>query len=149
MNAGRPVVAVLADWWWPEVVGGAERSAREAAKNVARFADVAVFIPGTVAGSYADGPLTVHAVPRPLARRRHGATAAGRGLEFLSAWLLPAVAGRLIREVQRYRPDVVVAHNVSRTGPWLLRAVKRRGLPFVRSYHDLSDTCWRRSRLRG
>src|SRR5690606_7964173 len=43
---------------------------------------------------------------------------------------------------------LVIAHNISRTGPWLLRWVRARGLPFVRVCHDLSDTCWRRARFR-
>ncbi|WP_406037122.1 glycosyltransferase [Micromonospora sp. NBC_00898] len=144
-----PRVAVLADWWWPDEVGGAERSARAAALELARFAEVSVFVPAAADASYVDGPLTVHAVRRPFARRVHADTRARRGLEFLSAWLLPWTASRLTRRIGDLRPDAVVATNVSRTGPWLPRWVKARGFRYVRVFHDLSDTCWRRSRLRG
>lgn len=145
----RPRVAVLADWWWPEEVGGAERSARAVAWELARSAEVAVFVPSATEKVYADGPLTVHAVRRPYARRVHADSAARRGLELLTAWLLPLVASRQIRTLRAYRPDVVVATNVSRTGPWLVRWARTGGIRFVRAYHDLSDTCWRRSRRRG
>lgn len=149
MSAATPRVAVLADWWWPDEVGGAERSARAAALELARFAEVAVFVPATAEATYADGPLTVHAVRRPFARRVHADTRARRGLEFLTAWLLPWSASRLTRRIGEFAPDAVVATNVSRTGPWLPRWVRARGLGFVRVFHDLSDTCWRRSRLKG
>ncbi|MEU9504723.1 glycosyltransferase [Micromonospora sp. NPDC048170] len=148
MNDPLPRVAFLADWWWPEDVGGAERSARAAALELARFAEVSVFVPAAVESSYVDGPLTVHAVRRPFARRVHADTKLRRGLEFLSAWLLPWNASRLAGRIESFRPDVVVATNVSRTGPWLPRWVKARGVRYVRVFHDLSDTCWRRSRLK-
>ncbi|WP_341719332.1 glycosyltransferase [Micromonospora sp. FIMYZ51] len=149
MSERMPRVAVVADWWWPEDVGGAERSGREATMELARFAEVAIFVPAAVERSYSDGSLSVHAVRRPLARRVHADTRFRRGLEFLSAWLLPWSAARLVRRVHDFRPDVVVAANISRTGPWLPRWARARGLRFVRVFHDLSDTCWRRSRLRG
>ncbi|MGI5150292.1 glycosyltransferase family 4 protein [Plantactinospora sp. CA-294935] len=145
----RPRIAVLADWWWPNLVGGAERSSRSAALELARTAEVAVFVPAPADQVYPDGPLTVHAVRRPYARRVHADSALRRGLELLTAWLLPTVASRQIRALRAYRPDVVVATNISRTGPWLLRWARANGVRLVRSYHDLSDTCWRRSRRRG
>jgi glycosyltransferase involved in cell wall biosynthesis len=149
MNAQTPRIAVLADWWWPETVGGAERSARAAAMELARFATVGVFVPAAREQVYTDGPLTVHAVRRPFARRAHVDSRARRGLEFLTAWLWPPVARRLARGIRAFGPDVIVATNVSRTGPWLVRHAKTTGTRFVRVYHDLSDTCWRRSRLKG
>jgi len=142
-------IAVLADWWWPNTVGGAERSARSAAMALAESAEVAVFVPEVADRVYADGPLTVHAVRRPFARRRHGDSVLRRGLELATAWSLPLVASAQIRAIRSFDPDVVVATNISRTGPWLVRWVRAAGLPFVRSFHDLSDTCWRRSRRRG
>ncbi|MFE9653367.1 glycosyltransferase [Micromonospora sp. NPDC006431] len=148
MTEPRPRVAILADWWWPDEVGGAERSARAATRELADFAEVAVFVPATVDNTYADGPLTVHAVRRPFARRQHADTRIRRGLELLTAWLLPLVASRLTRRIGAFRPDVVVATNISRTGPWLPRWVKAHRLRYVRVFHDLSDTCWRRSRLK-
>lgn len=149
MSGRRSRIAVLADWWWPETIGGAERSARSAAWELARFADVAVFVPAAVEKTYADGPLVVHAVRRAFARRAHADTAARRGAEFLTAWTLPLIARRLTRRIAAFQPDLVVAGNVSRTGPWSVRWVRSKRLPFVRIYHDLSDTCWRRSRLKG
>jgi len=160
-GAGRPIesaggperqplrIALLSDWWWPDVVGGAELSARAVAIELARFAEVRVFVPAAADRVYADGPLVVHAVRRPFARRRHADSVLRHGLEFGTTWLLPTVAARLARGVADFAPRMVVAHNVSRTGPWLLRMVGARGLPLVRVYHDLSDTCWRRSRLKG
>ncbi|GAB3977168.1 glycosyltransferase family 4 protein [Plantactinospora veratri] len=145
----RPRVAVLADWWWPNLVGGAERSARSAALELARTAEVTVFVPAPTDEVYRDGPLVVHAVRRPYARRVHADSTLRRALELLTAWLLPAVASGQIRALRAYRPDVVVATNISRTGPWLLRWARSSGVRLVRSYHDLSDTCWRRSRRRG
>jgi len=148
----RPRIAVVADWWWPDSVGGAERSSRAVALELARTAEVAVFVPSTVDRTYPDGPLAVHAVRRPFARRVHADSVPRRGVEFLTAWLLPPVVRRLVRRIRAFGPDVVVAHNVSRTGPWLVRAVRTGAVGrtgFVRCYHDLSDTCWRRSRLKG
>ncbi|MFG2039366.1 glycosyltransferase [Dactylosporangium sp. NPDC048998] len=149
MNGPTPKIAVLADWWWPETVGGAERSARAAAMELSRFARVEIFVPAAQEREYTDGPLTVHAVRRPFARRAHVDSKARRGMEFLTAWLWPPVARRLARRIRAFGPDVVVATNVSRTGPWLVRNARSTGTRFVRVYHDLSDTCWRRSRLKG
>jgi glycosyltransferase involved in cell wall biosynthesis len=148
MSGSRQRIAIVSDWWWPDAAGGAELAAREAAYQLAGDADVAVFVPAKRDRVYADGPLTVHATRRPFARRVHADTRLRRGLEFLSAWLLPGVAARQARRIRSFDPDVLVAHNVSRTGPWLVNWVRSRRLRFVRVYHDLSDTCWRRSRLR-
>lgn len=148
MSPPRPKIAVLADWWWPDTVGGAERSSRSAAMGLAQFADVSIYVPAAVDRVYTDGPLTVHAVRRPFARRVHSDSASRRALELLTAWLLPMIVWRLTRRIREFGPDVVFAANISRTGPWLIRWVRANGLPFVRSYHDLSDTCWRRSRLK-
>jgi glycosyltransferase involved in cell wall biosynthesis len=145
----RPRIAILADWWWPETVGGAERSARTAALEIANWAEVAVFVPAAVEKVYRDGPLTVHAVRRPWARRQHAESALRHGMEFLTAWLVPLVSRRLARRLREFQPEVTVATNVSRTGPWLIRSVKAMSCGYVRSFHDLSDTCWRRSRLKG
>jgi glycosyltransferase involved in cell wall biosynthesis len=147
--AERPRVAVLMDWWWPDSVGGAERSARSVARALADSAEVAVFVPAAVERTYQDGPITVHAVHRPFARAAHAGSRVRQGLELLTAWTMPAVAGRLARQIRDFGPDVVVAHNVSRTGPWLVRQVRTGRYRYVRVYHDLSDTCWRRSRLKG
>lgn len=149
MTTPRPRIAVLADWWWPQTVGGAERSARAVAHHLSRFAEVTVFVPATRDEVYRDEALTVCPTRRPFARRRHADTRLRRGLEFLSAWLLPPVATPLIRRLTAYQPDLVIAHNISRTGPWLVRWVRARRLPFIRVCHDLSDTCWRRARFRG
>lgn len=142
-------IVVLADWWWPNAVGGAERSARAAALALSEFAEVSILIPARASAVYDDGPLTVHAVRRPFARRTHPDSAARRGTEFLTTWLLPSTARPLMRKMGELRPDVVVATNISRTGPWLLSYAKRRELKFIRIFHDLSDTCWRRSRMKG
>lgn len=147
-RTGRPRVAVLADWWWPDLVGGAEQTARSVADTLALSADVSVFVPAAVEQTYRDGPITVHAVHRPFARPAHVSSVLRHGLEFLTAWTVPAVAARLARQVGAFEPDVVVAHNLSRTGPWLVRQMRTRPYLYLRVYHDLSDTCWRRSRLR-
>jgi glycosyltransferase involved in cell wall biosynthesis len=148
MSQEPPRIAILADWWWPDTVGGAELSARSAALELARFAQVAIFVPAAVQKVYADGPLTVHALRRPFARRVHAESVVRHGMEFLTAWLLPPVTWRLSAAIRDFDPDVTVATNVSRTGPWLLRRAKASRSGYVRTFHDLSDTCWRRSRLK-
>lgn len=145
----RPRVAVLADWWWPDSVGGAEQTARSVAQTLAQTHEVAVFVPAAVEKTYRDERLTVHAVHRPFARPAHAGSRIRQALEFLTAWTVPAVAARLARQIRDFGPDIIVAHNVSRTGPWLVRQVRTGRYRFIRVYHDLSDTCWRRSRLKG
>jgi glycosyltransferase involved in cell wall biosynthesis len=149
LTAGRPRIAVLADWWWPDSVGGAEQSARAVAQKLAGKYEVSVFIPAAVEATYRDGAITVHAVHRPFARTAHAGSRVRQGLEFLTAWAVPPVAARLAGRVREFGPTVIVAHNLSRTGPWLIRQVRTGPSRFVRVYHDLSDTCWRRSRLKG
>jgi glycosyltransferase involved in cell wall biosynthesis len=149
LPGGRKIrIAVLADWWWPDIPGGAERSARDVTARLSTFAEVTVFVPGTTERPYHDGAVRIQPVRRILGRRTYADGVVRQGMEFASAWLLPFIATRMARRVEAYAPDVVVAHNVSRTGPWLLRWVKGQGLPLVRVHHDLSDTCWRRSRLK-
>ncbi|MEU4240727.1 glycosyltransferase [Actinoplanes sp. NPDC026619] len=149
LDTARPRIAVLADWWWPDSVGGAERTARSVSQKLAESADVAVFVPGAVEKTYQDGPVTIHSVHRPFARRVHAGSRVRHALEFLTAWTVPGVASRLAQQVRDFGPDIVVAHNMARTGPWLIRQVRSDHFRYVRVYHDLSDTCWRRSRLKG
>jgi len=148
MSHERPRIAILADWWWPDIVGGAELSGRACALELARSAEVAVFVPAAVEKTYQDGPLKVYAVRRAFARRTHAESFVRHGLEFVTSWLLPPVTWRLARSLRAFDPDVTIAANISRTGPWLLRRVKASRSGFVRIFHDLSDTCWRRSRLK-
>lgn len=142
----RPRVVVIADWWWPNLVGGAELSARDIARTLALSSDVTVIVPSANPTNYKDGPLTVVAARKRFARRQHPDSLLRRVVELVTTWLNPWSASSIVREIQTIEPDAIVVTNTSRTGPWVLRSLRRRPYGTVRVFHDLSDTCWRRSR---
>ncbi|MGW5360200.1 glycosyltransferase [Actinopolymorpha pittospori] len=144
----RPRIVLTADWWWPNLVGGAEHSARDIALALADSAEVTVVVPATSSHRYPDGPLRVVAAGRRFARAHHPGSRVSRVVELLATWLNPRSGAAMCREIRAVDPDIVVVTNTARTGPWLLRFLKRRHYRTVRVYHDLSDTCWLRSRRR-
>ncbi|GAA4994611.1 glycosyltransferase [Actinopolymorpha pittospori] len=144
----RPRIVLTADWWWPNLVGGAEHSARDIALALADAAEVTVVIPAASSHRYPDGPLRVVAAGRRFARAHHPGSRVSRVVELLTTWLNPRSGAAMRREIRAVDPDLVVVTNTARTGPWLLRFLKRRRYRTVRVYHDLSDTCWLRSRRR-
>lgn len=145
-GTSRPRAVVVADWWWPNLVGGAEHCARDIAHALSRSYDVTVVVPSADPRRYRDGPVEVVAARKLFARRRHPDSLRRRRIELVTTWLNPWSAGGVVRAIETAAPDVTVVTNTSRTGPWVLRALRQRRYRTVRVFHDLSDTCWRRSR---
>src|SRR5262245_2595791 len=127
-QARAPRIVLVADWWWPEQIGGAERSARLVAKTLAEYADVSVLVPAWRDASYQDGSLGVVAVRRPVARRAHAGSIVRRVAEFVATWVSPRSSAGLRQRLAMLEPDVVVVTNTARTGPWLLRWIKKQRL---------------------
>lgn len=150
---GRPLrAAFINDWWTPDNVGGAEQTASECANYLAQNGfDVSAFVPADTDSTHRDGPTLVRRVARPAGRSSVHTGRLAHAAEFLSTRLDPRSAFRVAREVATFRPDVVVVHNAQRMHSALHRALRLAGVdaPVVRVVHDLSDTCWLRTRFRG
>jgi glycosyltransferase involved in cell wall biosynthesis len=149
--AATPRVAFINDWWAPDLVGGAERSAAECADHAARNGfEVVAFVPAHHDATDWQDRVLVRRVARFGARRSPHGSRRVHGVEFLMTWLNPQSARRLARQVAAFRPDVVSVHNVQRIHPSLFRALRASGVtaPILRVVHDLSDICWRRTRCR-
>lgn len=135
-------VALVADWWWPEVVGGAERSAREAALTLAgRGHDVVVLVPGEGDGVRRDGPVRVRSVQLGVVESTSAIVTAARGRRLAAA---------MLDGLREEAPDAVLLFNTWRLGLTPIRAV-RASLPTAAVVHVHSDpgsTCWRRSLYR-
>jgi glycosyltransferase involved in cell wall biosynthesis len=143
--------AFVNDWWAPDNVGGAEESASECANYLALNGfDVTAFVPADANSTRWDGAALVRQVARPLARSTAHAGRRAHATEFASTWLDPRSAVRLVDSIAAFRPDVVVLNNVQRIHPTLFGKLRTAltETRIVRVVHDLSDTCWRRTRTR-
>lgn len=144
----RARVAVLNDWWWPELVGGAEITEREFSYGLAsRGYDVRVFVPARDTRQYSDGPLLVQRVRVRTFRDTYTVPKAVKAIEVALHTVTAAASRRLGEAVALWDPTVILVGNLSRLGvhaPTGLAAANAR-TPMIRIHHDLSDVCWRRS----
>src|SRR5690242_2320988 len=110
---GRQRICVVADWWYPDLPGGAERTARDVAHHLAAAgADLFVLRPGVRDRSYLDGAVTVRQVRTLTLRARYEASLALRAFELARSWLTPYGSRRMAVEIARLEPDVLIVTNM-------------------------------------
>lgn len=147
-------VAIYNDWWSPQLVGGAERTALELSSDLASHFganNIRVFTlsnSNTSRVEIQDG-LQVSRLKSGTFRSEYSLGFAKKLLEKLRILLDRNLQRRVIKEVLKFEPDVLILHNIDRLG--LNFAVKFRAksaIPLVRIQHDLGDTCIFRTRTR-
>ncbi len=89
----------------------------------------------------------VHRVKEALRERGHdvevyGATRIEPWWSYVTRFWDPVIYVDMSRVIERFRPDVVHAHNVSRVvSPSVLAAAQRAGVPVVMTVHDFHLVC--------
>ncbi|CAB4956309.1 unannotated protein [freshwater metagenome] len=140
-------IAAIADWWWPDTVGGAELTARQTLKTLADSGhEVVVFTPGPTSSTL-DDSVRVERIFCRTPRQTYQASGAVKSADLLVAWLAPRQRSPLLDAVVEFGPEVIVLHNVARFGQIPAAHLKARipDAKIVHVHHDLSDACWRRS----
>jgi glycosyltransferase involved in cell wall biosynthesis len=124
--------------------GGAERYAEDAARSLAEHHDVLV-----LTGSKAplDGIQVVRLPGLPYHEAGSG-TPSARVLWHARDQWRPAVHATLIRELKRFRAEVVATHEPQGLSAAVFTAVAARRLPHVYTAHDLNVLCARTTMTR-
>ena len=146
-------IAILNDWFAPEIVGGVENSVSEYARELPKAGCVArVFTlnqPG-FKGLHEINEVQVRFIWGLNIRKRNSAGVAVHVLEKMRTMFDVVTPICTLVVVKKYRPNFLILHEIDRFGPWLLVFARLffRKKQLIRVHHDLSDTCIIRSRAR-
>ena len=147
-------IGIYNDWWYPDLVGGTERSALEIAESlISKYGAESIFI-GTLSNRLRTRVESVQGVEvirvgSFTLRRRYLVSPLIRYLERFRIFIDFVSSARVAREFSLRRIDVLVIHNMDRLGfkfPFILKYLY--GVKVIRIVHDLSDTCMNRKRFR-
>jgi glycosyltransferase involved in cell wall biosynthesis len=138
-------IAIIATLLPSDSRGGAEAYVEAAARSLAERHEVRVF-----AGSSGtlDGVPTVR-LPRLPELDQTVHPLAYRLLWHARDQWLPSVHFAVVRELKRWRPDIVVTHHPQGLSAAVFTAIAQLGLPHVHMAHDLNILCARTSMTRG
>lgn len=147
-------VGIYNDWWYPDLVGGTERSALEISQGiVAHYGQDRVVIV-----SLSNSMWTSKSVNRGFhlfrigsftLRKKYSTTLVIRVLERFRIGFDLLSPLRVARTFSRQGVKVVIVHNMDRLGVKFVYFLKMvYGIRVIRVMHDLSDTCIRRTRYR-
>lgn len=121
--------------YFPDTVGGTEIYVRELAREQRQRGDeVLVLAPAQTARSYVHEGVRVERF-----------TVSNRITDLRDLYAAgPGTATEFLRVIERFRPDVLHVHGISRAiAPAALREVKRGGAGVVLTYHTPTATCVR------
>lgn len=145
--------ALVNDWYAPEIVGGAEKTVSECANEFVRSGhQVMLFTPNQsfIRGCRQIDGISVHYTPGLFLRRKYKVTALVQILEKIRVSFDLITPFYTLVCIKRYQPNFVIFHEIDRNGHWLLLLgrlfFKKEQL--IRVHHDLSDSCFFRSRTR-
>jgi glycosyltransferase involved in cell wall biosynthesis len=152
-SSQKPRVAFVNDWYAPEIVGGVENSVSEVVHEFVRVGhQVRVFTPNQsfLRGRHKIEGVSVHYTFGLYLRRKYRVTALVHILEKIRVLFDLVTPFYTLLCIKRYKPSFVIFHEIDRFGNLLLLFArlffKKRQL--IRVHHDLSDTCFFRSRTR-
>lgn len=149
----QEVIAILNDWFAPEIVGGVEISSAELAHQLNKLQySVTVYTPHqpNLLGKYLIDGINVNFVGGLHLRKENRTNLAIQVFEKIRVWLDLFTPFYLLLQIKKTSPKFLLIHNIDRYGPWLLIIAKIffSSDQLIRIYHDLSDTCVIRSRFR-
>jgi len=146
-------IALVNDWYAPEIVGGVEKSVSEIAGEFLRAGHhVKVFTPNQsfIRGCRKIDGVSIHYTPGLFLRKKYKVIALVQILEKIRVLFDLITPFYTLACIKRYQPDFVIFHEIDRNGHWLLLLsrffFKKEQL--IRVHHDLSDSCFFRSRTR-
>jgi glycosyltransferase involved in cell wall biosynthesis len=147
-------IAIYNDWWSPHLVGGAERTALDLSKELAKsFGSENIQI-YTLSNSrktqkeIIDG-LQVTRLSSGTFRTRFSVGLLTKLFEKFRILVDTRTQKIVAAEILKFYPDVVILHNVDRLGlrfSSYFHSISK--IPLVRIQHDLGDTCIYRTRVR-
>jgi glycosyltransferase involved in cell wall biosynthesis len=147
-------IAIYNDWWSPEVVGGAEKTALELSTHLASVfgtSNIAVY---TLSNSNVtireiQDNLRVTRLRSRTFRSKYSVGTLMKILEKIRIILGVTTRNEVITEILTFEPDLVILHNVDRLGMNFASYFKKiSSVPIIRVQHDLGDTCINRTRSR-
>ena len=146
-------VALVNDWYAPEIVGGVENSVSEVAHNFVRAGhEVRIFTPmqSFLRGCHQIDGINVHYTFGFYLRRKYIVPPLIHILEKLREFLDLFTPLQTLFSIKRFEPNFVIFHEIDRNGNWLLILARLlfKKKQLIRVHHDLSDTCFFRGRSR-
>lgn len=144
-------IAIYNDWWDPDFVGGAERSAKSVFESLTNFyPHVEVFVPTSLLKFTETSYEFLHEVKTLSFRRRPKTSIFIKLIEKIRVYFDPFSPFLVAKAIKKFAPDVLVLHQLDRVGPYLLPVISFfiPNVKIVRVYHDLSDICIMRTRFR-
>lgn len=146
-------IAIYNDWWSPDLVGGAEKTASEMAQHLRNSfgeSNIAVY-------TLSNSNVTIREIHENLSvtrlgsrtfRSRYSIGFLIKIFEKLRVLLGRATRNLLISEMLSFKPDVILLHNVDRVGVNFASHFRKiSAIPIIRIQHDLGDTCVNRTRF--
>jgi len=146
-------IAVYNDWWKPDLVGGAEHTSLTAVRELQTQNPSDRFEVFTYSSAFRSSialidNLSVRRVFNFALRRKYNANKAVKLFEKIRILIDPISPRLLARAILKSQPNVLVIHNMDRVGIKLVKFVASSGIPVIRVFHDLGDTCMNRKRFK-
>lgn len=146
-------IAIYNDWWAPDLVGGAEKTALTMANHLATSfggGNIAVYTLSnsnvTVREIYEN--LSVTRLRSNTFRSRYSISILIKLIEKMRVLLGQETRNLLISEMLSFEPDVILLHNIDRLGVNFASQLRKVStIPIIRIQHDLGDSCIYRTRF--
>ena len=146
-------IAIYNDWWSPDLVGGAEKTALAMAQQLRISYGVSNIAVYTLSNSN----VTVREIHENLSitrlrsktfRSRYSVGIIIKIFEKIRVLIGRSTRNLVISEMLSFKPDVVLLHNIDRLGvDFASHFRKISTIPIIRIQHDLGDTCIYRTRF--
>ena len=144
-------IAVYNDWWFPDIVGGAEKSAKDNLDLLKTAGhDLRVFKPVSFLRFRFGKVNDMYLVPILTVRQNPKTSIVIKIIEKIRVFfdfLSPLIAAIRIKV---FKPEILLVHQIDRIGPYFITFVKLLlpSVRVIRVYHDLGDSCLLRTRFR-
>ena len=146
-------IAIYNDWWSPDLVGGAEKTALDMAEHLRIIyggSNIAIYTLSnsnvTIREIYEN--LSITRLRSRTFRSKYSIGIVVKIFEKIRVLLGQATRNLVISEMLSFEPDVVLLHNIDRLGiNFASHFRKVSTIPILRIQHDLGDTCIYRTRF--
>jgi len=147
-------IAIYNDWWYPDLVGGTERSALEISQGIVSHYGPEQVVIVTLSNSIrtlrkVHNDVETIRVGTFTLRRTYSTKFLVRALERVRIGIDVVSPFRVARNISKLGVEIVIVHNMDRLGVKFICYMRLvYGVRVIRIMHDLSDTCIRRTRYR-
>jgi glycosyltransferase involved in cell wall biosynthesis len=146
-------IAIYNDWWSPDLVGGAEKTALDLAEHLRISyggSNIAIYTlsNSNVTVREIDENLSITRLRSRTFRSRYSIGILIKMFEKIRVLLGRATRNLVISEMLSFEPDVILLHNIDRLGVNFASHFRKVStIPIIRIQHDLGDTCIYRTRF--